>query len=298
MCFHKRILFACSHYAWLTTPEATIPCEVERRFLRGGMPESDNDNEHETMSETGGGFDKQNLLPEEGCNQMWSHGFHTVKVGEDCRSCVYKRRRKESMIGEVKEVIKSLRVNLERITTGAELGQEIGDEENNSFDEEDDWGLTVRSKNSDSTRNSAGTTGLELTSSPGGSSETTDTGDTSLSLDGERDHGLVKEPLLGSDDGDDDDGESEHERMEEAIMKRRDQMRKSELFVDGMEIASAIPGNLRREWRERWRETGSCGYEHDYNRKLMTGRREPLLPMLVSIRRRRQTLLELGFTAR
>lgn len=81
----------------------------------------------------------------------------------------------------------------------------------------------------------------------------------------------------------------------QAIMKRRDQMRKSELFVDGMEIASTIPGNLRREWRERWRETGSCGYEHDYNRKLMTGRREPLLPMLVSIRRRRQTLLGTGF---
>lgn len=120
------------------------------------------------------------------------------------------------MIGEVKEVIKSLRVNLERIMMGVELGQEIGDEENNSFDEEDDWGLIVRSKNFDLMRNLVGMMGLELMFLFGGLSEIIGMGDILLLLDGERDYGLVKEFLLGSDDGDDDDdGESEYERMEE-----------------------------------------------------------------------------------
>ncbi|KAK0723984.1 hypothetical protein B0T21DRAFT_265576, partial [Apiosordaria backusii] len=80
MCFHKRLLFTCSHYAWLTTPQSVVPCEVERRFIRG-----------------------------EGCNQIWSHGFYTIRVGKDCVSCERKRRRRASKIGEVKEVIRSLR---------------------------------------------------------------------------------------------------------------------------------------------------------------------------------------------
>ncbi|KAK0668111.1 hypothetical protein QBC41DRAFT_226831 [Cercophora samala] len=199
MCFHKRLLFACSHYAWLMTPESIIPCGVERRFMRGAAIESDNDR----------------------CGQMWSHGFYTIKVGDDCRSCVDKKRRRESRIVEVKEVIRSLRVNLERMGSGGGLGHGGVDEECGYDNDEEEgeeekgreeWGLTVRSKNSDSTRTS-GATGLDLTSSPGGWSKT-GTGDTSLSLDSEhkRDRGLAKESLM-EDENDED--EIENERMEE-----------------------------------------------------------------------------------
>lgn len=58
MCFYKCIFFVCSYYVWFMMFEVMIFCEVERRFLRGGMFEFDNDNENEIMNEIGGGFDK------------------------------------------------------------------------------------------------------------------------------------------------------------------------------------------------------------------------------------------------
>ncbi|KAK4181194.1 hypothetical protein QBC36DRAFT_175818 [Triangularia setosa] len=212
MCFHKRFLFACSHYAWLTTPESVRPCEVERRFIRGAT-----------------------MIGCKGCTQMWSHGFYTIRVGGDCQGCVSKRRRTESTIGEVREVIRALRTNLGRMTTSREAchdrnkkNEGLDDEEEGEEGEEGrehDWRLMVRSKNSDLTRTLGGTTGLDLTSSPGWSSKT-DTRDTSLSLDYEdgKDHGLVREHLPGEDG---DDEESENERMEEVSFVSDTQQRTS-----------------------------------------------------------------------
>ncbi|KAK4195785.1 hypothetical protein QBC40DRAFT_343221 [Triangularia verruculosa] len=228
MCFHKRLLFACSHYAWLTTPESIVPCEVEKRFTRGcvagynGNPDGDaNDSENETMSELCG--DTSSLPqptpaasgPEEGCNQMWSHGFFTTRVGEDCQSCVRKSRRRQSKISEAREVIRALKTNLEKMTSGElfycpDENDDSNDLEGGGDERREDWGLTVRSQNSDSTRTSAGI-GLEssFTSSPRRSSKT-DTVDTSVSLDyrSEKDLGLVEECLV-------DESESKNERMEE-----------------------------------------------------------------------------------
>ncbi|AEO65462.1 uncharacterized protein THITE_27672, partial [Thermothielavioides terrestris NRRL 8126] len=80
MCFHRRVVFGCGHHAW---QGLTRPCEREKAFNRGEV--------------------------DTGCSVMWSHGFDTTRVQEDCAKCKDTKAGQEFRLGVVKEQIKALK---------------------------------------------------------------------------------------------------------------------------------------------------------------------------------------------
>ncbi|KAK4103072.1 SNase-domain-containing protein [Parathielavia hyrcaniae] len=94
MCFHRRLVFSCSHHAWLGV---TQPCSVEKAFDRG---EADT-----------------------GCGARWSHGFDTVRVQQQCAGCVQARAGAEYRFGVVREQLRVIREHLELIK-GVTVGEQ------------------------------------------------------------------------------------------------------------------------------------------------------------------------------
>ncbi|KAL2129850.1 hypothetical protein VTI74DRAFT_7216 [Chaetomium olivicolor] len=92
MCYHRRLLFACAHYAWLNLTRA---CAVEASFCRG---EAD-----------------------VGCAVKWSHGFDTIRVQRHCPRCVAARTDDDFRLGVVKEQIQVLKEQLRLIKEVAAL---------------------------------------------------------------------------------------------------------------------------------------------------------------------------------
>ncbi|KAL2024170.1 hypothetical protein VTK56DRAFT_9326 [Thermocarpiscus australiensis] len=86
MCFHKRLIFGCGHYAWLGISR---PCEVEQSFNRGEV--------------------------DTGCNAMWSHGYDAIRVQKDCPRCAKLKKRQELRLGVVKERLKAIKEQVKQI---------------------------------------------------------------------------------------------------------------------------------------------------------------------------------------
>lgn len=86
MCFHRRLVYTCSHHVWL---QITRPCAAEESFDRG---EADT-----------------------GCGVRWSHGFDTVRVQIPCPACVAQHTAHTSRLGAVKDQIKALKEQLKTI---------------------------------------------------------------------------------------------------------------------------------------------------------------------------------------
>jgi hypothetical protein len=92
MCFHRRLVFACSHYAWLGL---TRPCELEQSFDRGDV--------------------------DTGCSAMWSHGFDTVRVQDNCARCTKAQKSHSYRFGIVKDQIAVLKEHLRMIKGASEI---------------------------------------------------------------------------------------------------------------------------------------------------------------------------------
>ncbi|KAK4154648.1 hypothetical protein C8A00DRAFT_14222 [Chaetomidium leptoderma] len=86
MCFHKRLVFACSHHAWLGV---TQPCELEEAFNRREV--------------------------NTGCSVMWSHGYDTIRIQAKCPKCAKTQAGHGFRFGIVKDRIKVLKEHLELI---------------------------------------------------------------------------------------------------------------------------------------------------------------------------------------
>ncbi|GAB1311417.1 putative endonuclease lcl3 [Madurella fahalii] len=86
MCFHRRLIFGCSHFVWLGILE---PCENEKAFQRGGLDVS--------------------------CDVMWSHGYGTIRVPQKCPKCMTVITIDKSRLGEIKSRIKTLKNKLDYI---------------------------------------------------------------------------------------------------------------------------------------------------------------------------------------
>jgi hypothetical protein len=92
MCFHKRLLFGCSHYEWLGLTRA---CELEESYNRGEV--------------------------HVGCSVRWSHGFDTVRIEEKCPKCAEKDASDNHRLAVLKEKIKVLKENLRLVKGVSEI---------------------------------------------------------------------------------------------------------------------------------------------------------------------------------
>ncbi|KAJ4290128.1 putative endonuclease lcl3 [Collariella sp. IMI 366227] len=102
MCYHRRLLFACSHYAWLNL---TRPCVVEKSFSRGKT--------------------------DVGCAVKWSHGFDTIRVQKDCPKCAATREDDSFRLSVIKDQIQALKEQLRLIKCVEGLeGQTSEDDQN------------------------------------------------------------------------------------------------------------------------------------------------------------------------
>ncbi|KAL2119005.1 hypothetical protein VTJ04DRAFT_5964 [Mycothermus thermophilus] len=88
MCYHRRLVFTCMHYAWQAGPP-TQPCERERAFQNGEV--------------------------ETGCDERWSHGYDTVRVRSPCEACEKQKAEDARRVAAVKEKIREVRVEIERV---------------------------------------------------------------------------------------------------------------------------------------------------------------------------------------
>ncbi|KAK4131737.1 hypothetical protein BT67DRAFT_444524 [Trichocladium antarcticum] len=86
MCYHSRLVFGCSHHAWLGVSR---PCELEKAFGRGEV--------------------------NTGCSTKWSHGFDTTRIPQKCRRCVRSEARQGYRLSVVKNQIKALKEQLQMI---------------------------------------------------------------------------------------------------------------------------------------------------------------------------------------
>ncbi|KAK4033999.1 hypothetical protein C8A01DRAFT_39517 [Parachaetomium inaequale] len=92
MCFHRRLVFACSHHAWLGL---TRPCELEQSFDRGDV--------------------------DTGCSARWSHGFDTVRMQAKCPRCTKTQEGHRFRFGIVKDQIAVLKEHLRLIKGASEI---------------------------------------------------------------------------------------------------------------------------------------------------------------------------------
>lgn len=89
MCFHSRVVFSCGHHEWR---DIISPCQVEREFDKG--------------------------LRDEGCSEMWSHGFYTIRVTQqDCKGCAERYSKVSDKFTAIKERLQTLREDIERRST-------------------------------------------------------------------------------------------------------------------------------------------------------------------------------------
>ncbi len=95
MCFHKRLVFACNHHAWLNLKR---PCALEESFNRGEV--------------------------DMGCTVKWSHGFDTISIQACCRKCIRVQASHKNRLSEAKEKIKALKAKLKTIKEVAEAKDE------------------------------------------------------------------------------------------------------------------------------------------------------------------------------
>jgi hypothetical protein len=86
MCFHRRLVFSCSHYAWLGV---TQPCAVEESF--------------------------NNHVIDTGCSVRWSHGHDTIRTQAKCPKCADAEESHNFRFGIVKDQIKVLKEHLKLI---------------------------------------------------------------------------------------------------------------------------------------------------------------------------------------
>ncbi|KAK3311140.1 uncharacterized protein B0T15DRAFT_520560 [Chaetomium strumarium] len=100
MCFHKRLLFGCSHYEWLSLTRA---CELEESYNRGEV--------------------------QVGCSVRWSHGFDTVRVDEKCPKCAERDASDNYRLGVLKEQIKVLKEHLMLVNGVSETKEDYLDVE-------------------------------------------------------------------------------------------------------------------------------------------------------------------------
>lgn len=88
MCFHSRVVFSCGHHEWRGI---ISPCQVEREFDNG--------------------------LRDEGCSEMWSHGYRTVRIDrQSCKPCNERHTKISDKFAAIKERLQILREDLERRT--------------------------------------------------------------------------------------------------------------------------------------------------------------------------------------
>jgi hypothetical protein len=95
MCFHHRLVFSCSHHAWLGV---TQPCAVEESF--------------------------NNYVIDTGCNVRWSHGYDTIRTQAKCRKCSNTEKGHSFRFGIVKDQIKVLKEHLKLIKGAAKIKDE------------------------------------------------------------------------------------------------------------------------------------------------------------------------------
>ncbi|KAH6854622.1 hypothetical protein B0I37DRAFT_441600 [Chaetomium sp. MPI-CAGE-AT-0009] len=95
MCFHRRLVFDCSHHAWLGI---TQRCEVEEAFDRG----------------------EYNV----GCSVRWSHGYGTIRIQLKCPRCTMQQKGDGSRLSLVKDQIKALKEQLKAIKGDTKIKEE------------------------------------------------------------------------------------------------------------------------------------------------------------------------------
>lgn len=95
MCFHRRLVFSCSHHAWLSL---TKRCETEESFERGDI--------------------------DTGCSIRWSHGYDTVRVQDKCTKCAGTQQGDSYRFGVVKDQIQALKEHLKLIKGDRQIKEE------------------------------------------------------------------------------------------------------------------------------------------------------------------------------
>jgi hypothetical protein len=95
MCFHRRLVFSCSHHAWLGV---TQPCAIEESF--------------------------NNHVIDTGCSVRWSHGYDTIRTQAKCPKCANTEEGYSFRFGIVKDQIKVLKEHLKLIKGTAKIKDE------------------------------------------------------------------------------------------------------------------------------------------------------------------------------
>lgn len=136
MCFHRRLVFGCAHYAWLGI---TQPCKIEAAFDRG---ETDT-----------------------GCDVKWSHGYDTIRVQTKCLACIQAQEGTNFRLGIVKEQLKVLKEHLALIK-----GEQLGSVQKAKEEEKDGCGLDAEPRNDGQSAATKETGANATPASPPGSS--------------------------------------------------------------------------------------------------------------------------------
>ncbi|KAK4142609.1 uncharacterized protein C8A04DRAFT_13066 [Dichotomopilus funicola] len=95
MCFHRRLVFTCSHHAWLNLTKA---CDTEASFERGNT--------------------------DTGCSIRWSHGYDTIRVQDKCAKCAGTQQGDSYRFGVVKDQIQALKEHLKLIKGDRQIKEE------------------------------------------------------------------------------------------------------------------------------------------------------------------------------
>jgi hypothetical protein len=86
MCFHKRIVFLCSHFGWADEIRA---CDTQKSFLNGSKKVE--------------------------CETMWSHPLHSIKAQKNCKVCAAKQEKTDATVSTLKERLRALSETVARL---------------------------------------------------------------------------------------------------------------------------------------------------------------------------------------
>ncbi|TVY48724.1 hypothetical protein LOCC1_G002319 [Lachnellula occidentalis] len=86
MCYHKRIVFLCSHFGWANEVR---PCETQKGFLNGS---------HSNL-----------------CEIMYAHPLQSIRVQSNCKACAAKQSKTDTTMCTVKEKLRALSESVARL---------------------------------------------------------------------------------------------------------------------------------------------------------------------------------------
>ena len=86
MCYHKRIVFLCSHFGWA---HEIRPCDTQKAFLDGSQSKE--------------------------CEIMCAHPLQSIRVQANCKACAAKQMKTDTTMCTVKDRLRALTETVARL---------------------------------------------------------------------------------------------------------------------------------------------------------------------------------------